>query len=95
MTARLRPSIVTVALPLAMLSATVLSSSICARSWSKYTTSRFVPCLTLPAVGASWPSRSLMSVVLPAPLGPRMPIFSPRRMTAEKSRMTGGPPAHA
>jgi hypothetical protein len=44
---------------------------------------------------ASWPSRSLSSVVLPPPFGPMMPILSPRQMVVVKSRTIGAAAAIA
>ena len=43
-----------------------------------------MPSRTSPLSGAISPVSSLMSVVLPAPLGPRMPMRSPRMMRVEK-----------
>ena len=38
----------------------------------------------LPADGTSSPPSTFMSVVLPLPLGPMMPITSPRRMVRSR-----------
>ncbi|CFW40055.1 Uncharacterised protein [Bordetella pertussis] len=42
-----------------------------------------LPWRAVPLSGGSSPSSSLSRVVLPAPLGPTMPMRSPRRMVVE------------
>src|SRR5688572_26995988 len=46
---------------------------------------------TDPPVGASTPASSLSSVVLPDPLGPRIPSRAPEATSTETSRTTGRP----
>ena len=84
-----------------MKSSSVASMSRALRIWSKYATWILAPWRTVPHAlspglgvgalvgagsGASSPSISLSSVVLPAPLGPSRPTLSPRKIVAEKSR---------
>ena len=42
-----------------------------------------------PLAGDNSPRSTRSKVVLPEPLGPMIPILSPRMMTVEKSSMTG------
>ena len=70
--------------PSATLSATDFSKSRAWWYWSKYWTSTLTPTLTLPKLGFISPSKALIKVVLPAPLGPVIPILSPRITVAEK-----------
>src|SRR5688572_27720152 len=85
MTCFLPPGSSTHSEPGLMVSATVLSGSSTSRIWSKYATWTLVPRRTLPASGASVPRISLMSVVLPAPLGPTRPRRSPRETMRSRS----------
>ena len=64
-------------LPSATSSSTVLSSRSAARAWSRYAKRVLMPTTTSPSSGASSPRSVRTSVVLPAPLGPTMPMRSP------------------
>ena len=75
----------------ARFSMSVLSSLSCERSWSKYAICKFVPCVTVPASGASCPSRIFSKVVFPMPFGPIIPTRSPRIIVVEKFRIAGTP----
>ena len=50
------------------------------------------PTDTLPRVGATMPSTSFVSVVLPAPLRPVMAIFCPKGMASVMSLTISVPP---
>ena len=77
------PLIVTLSLPPATFVEHGLVRSSWSRSWSKYATSILVPRSMVPLSGVSRPSSRLSRVDLPQPLGPMMPMRSPRRMVVE------------
>ncbi len=52
---------------------------------------RVEPSFTVPLSGASAPVSIWISVVLPLPFGPTMPMRSPRRMRVEKLATIGPP----
>ena len=83
------PLMMTLSPPPVTFSMTVAAGSNCARCWSKYATSSFVPCRTLPDCGSNWPSSKRSSVVLPAPFGPSKARRSPR-MTRKFNPRTNG-----
>ena len=72
-------------------SATVVSGLRLSRCWVRVATARLAPSLIVPESGASAPVNRPISVVLPAPFGPTMPMRSPRWMRIEKSETMARP----
>ena len=66
-------------------SATVRSEERAAVCWSKYPIRTLSPRLQVPFTGGSSPAAVFRKVDFPAPLGPMIPIFCPRRIRRDNS----------